>query len=464
MIPVSSPKPIDVVVVGAGSAGAALAWKLAAEEISVLLIDRAPREKLGRPWINGVEERLFPAIGLGQVKGPIRFADRSRFIIESPAGYRITIERPRVAEIDMRELSSALRRNALLLGARTRFDTDVRRLIVEGGLVRGVVARNREGDEEQIRARCVVHAAGHRPLPGTEALGEEAPGGEIDDADLCIASQEVYEIEDPAAAERFMAERGLRPHDALSRIGVRGGYAISNTSIDLDRRHASFLSGAMLHEGGGASRDLIDEYRRDLGFTGKRLFGGSGLIPVRRPHDRLVGPGYALLGDAAAQVYPAHGSGVAAGIRAALLLANTLSGALRSVAELDSEALWPYAALFMRSRGALCAGAEIVRKLAEGFTAEELDRLVGGGLMRADISHEVIACRPARVPIARLPGLFMKIAMAGALGRKVAAATLRSKCQERHYRRYPAQYDPRGLREWAGMAAMRSSAATRISA
>ncbi len=455
MIP--SPSPIDVVVVGAGSAGAALAWKLASEEVSVLLIDRDPREKLGRPWINGVEERLFPAIGLGGAKSPIRFAERSRFIIESPAGHRLTIERPKVAEIDMRQLTAALLRNALLLGVRTRFDTDARRLIVENSRVRGVVVRNREGDEERIRARCVVHAAGHRPLPGTEALGEETPGDEVDDADLCIASQEVYEIDDPSAAERFMKERGLRPHDALSRVGVRGGYAISNISIDLDARQASFLSGAMLHKGASASRDLIEEYRRDIGFTGKKLFGGTGLIPVRRPHDRLVAPGYALLGDAAAQVYPAHGSGVAAGIRAALLLANTLRGALRSLDEIDTESLWPYAALFMRSRGALCAGAEIVRKLAESFSSEELDRLVGGGLMQADISHDVIACRPARVPILRLPGLLVRVAAAGALGRRVAGATLRSRRQEHHYRSYPAQFDRRGFRQWAAAASSRSA-------
>ena len=60
-------------------------------------------------------------------------------------------------------------------------------------------------------------------------------------------------------------------------------------------------------------------------MIGPRVFGGSGAIPLRRTHDRLAGDRVALLGDAACQVFPAHGSGVAAGLLAARLLADTLA-------------------------------------------------------------------------------------------------------------------------------------------
>ena len=294
-----------VVVVGAGSAGATVAWKLAAADHRVVLIDRAAREALGRPWINGVEERLFPDLGI-RARPPIRFAERQRVIMQTPAGHRMSIEQPPVAEIDMRHLTDALLRNALLFGVRLRCRSEVRRLIVEGGAVHGVVVRGPEGGEENIAARCVVHAAGHRRIPGTEELGDQAPGGTIEEADLCVAHQQVHRIDDLEEARRFMTRQRLGPHDTLCRVGGRGGYSIANIGIDPAARRVSFLTGAMMTQGSGAAREMLQELRAELPFAGPVLLGGGGTIPVRRPHASLVAKGLALVGDAAAQVYPAR--------------------------------------------------------------------------------------------------------------------------------------------------------------
>jgi len=436
-----------VVVVGAGSAGATVAWKLAAADHRVVLIDRAAREALGRPWINGVEERLFPDLGI-RARPPIRFAERQRVIMQTPAGHRMSIEQPPVAEIDMRHLTDALLRNALLFGVRLRCRSEVRRLIVEGGAVHGVVVRGPEGGEENIAARCVVHAAGHRRIPGTEELGDQAPGGTIEEADLCVAHQQVHRIDDLEEARRFMTRQRLGPHDTLCRVGGRGGYSIANIGIDPAARRVSFLTGAMMTQGSGAAREMLQELRAELPFAGPVLLGGGGTIPVRRPHASLVAKGLALVGDAAAQVYPAHGSGVAAGVRAALLLARTLDDALRAGGAIDEPVLWPYAALFMRSRGALCAGSEIMRKLSESLTAQEIDRLFGDGLARPEINAAVMACLPFRPSPLRLPALLGRLLAAGALGRKVGRAVLRAAAQERHHRRYPARFDRRELERW----------------
>lgn len=442
-----NPQP-RVIVVGAGTAGATLAWKLAAAEVPVLLVDRAQREWLGKPWINGVEDRLFADVGLPPPAAPLRYGARARIILESPLGARLQIHNAAVCDVHMRHLNEALVKNAVLAGARIRFSCSVRRVIVAGGFVQGVVLREKGQAEEEVRASCVVHAAGHQPLAGSEALGELAPGEPVGPEDICVASQEVRRIHDPALATEFMEAQGLHDHEHLTRFALCGGYSVATISIDRQREQVAFLTGAMLSQGQDAARRLLEELRESVGFAGERLFGGAGLIPVRRPHDRLVGPGYALLGDAGCQVYPAHGSGVAAGMRAALILANTLIGALRSNEPLDTDALWPYAAIFMRSRGALLAAAEITRRLAETYTAEDADRLVRSGLLREDMSRAVIACFPVRAKLRHLPGMLAAALGAGTVGRRLLRAARCASAQERHYRRFPARYDPRELAPW----------------
>ena len=413
------------------------------------MVEKSPRETLGRTWVNGVEERLFADVGLPRPAAPLRFAERERFIIQAPGGSRLVVHKPAVAEIDMRHLSTALFAQARLAGAKFRFRTKATRLRVRDGSVTGVVLRAADGTEEELGARCVVHAAGHRPLPGTAALGDAAPGGEVDPSDFCVALQEVYAISDPAAARRHLLAQHLEPGDSLSRIGVRGGYAISNISIDVEKGEVAFLTGAMLKQGPQAARQMLDEARHALDFVGPRLFGGGGLIPVRRPHDKLIAPGYALLGDAACQVYPAHGSGVATGMRAALLLANTLVGALRSSDPLDEEALWPYAALFMRSRGALCAAAEVTRRFAESLSPADSDALIERGLLEPAMSQAVLACLPFRPPLHRLPALLWRVLGSGEFGWRLLRALRRAAAQERHYRRFPATYSPQEFHYWA---------------
>jgi flavin-dependent dehydrogenase len=438
-----------VIIVGAGTAGLTLAWKLASRDVRVLVVEKHAQDEIGRTWINGVEERLFTDVGLPRPRPPLRFAERQRFVIQAPSGARLLIHNPAVAEIDMRRLSQALFAQARLAGARFRFNTEVVRLRLAADAVAGVVMRDRDGSEEQPRARCVVHAGGHRPLPGTSALGSSAPGGAVPPEDLCIAQQEVYTIDDPSAARRYLRENELQAGDSLSRIGVRGGYAISNITIDPGRGEAAFLTGAMLAQGPKAARQMLDEARGELGFLGRKLFGGGGLIPVRRPHERLIAPGYALLGDAAGQVYPAHGSGVATGMRAALLLANTLVGALRSSEPIDEEALWPYAALFMRSRGALCAAAEVTRRFAESLSRADADALIGRGLLREEMSQAVLACLPFRPPPQQLPALLRRVICSGGFGWRLLGALRRAVAQERHYRHFPAAYSPQEFLYWA---------------
>ena len=53
-------------------------------------------------------------------------------------------------------------------------------------------------------------------------------------------------------------------------------------------------------------------------------FGGQRAIPLGRPHDTLASDRVALVGDAARQVFSAHGSGIGAGMVAARMLVDAI--------------------------------------------------------------------------------------------------------------------------------------------
>lgn len=440
----------DVLVVGAGTAGATLAWKLASVGVSVLLVDRAPAEKLGRPWRNGVEARLFADLDLGPLAPEIVAERTGRFILASPSDQRVVVESPPIFEVNMRPFNQMLVEQVRARGGEVRLATALTQLEVDEGRVVGAYLSD---DPSLRRFRCVVHAAGRRPLPGAEALGPMAPGGDLLSADLCVSAQEVRHIDDLSAATRHLKICRLESGDTLSRSGGAGAYAVANFSLDLETGTASFLTGAMHSQGPRTARRLMDEMLAEMPFVGERLWSGGGLIPVRRPFDRLVAPGLALLGDAASQVYPAHGSGVATGMRAANLLAQTLSGALRSPDPVDLEALWPYAAIFMRSRGALCAGSEVIRRVIETLGPGDLDHLMSSGLLDAEAVHATLGCFPFRPRAASLPRRMSGLLRGGKAGRRLMGAMIRSTLLEAHYRTYPPHPFHPSAAGWARRAA-----------
>ena len=80
------------------------------------------------------------------------------------------------------------------------------------------------------------------------------------------------------------------------------------------------------------------------------MLGGSGLIPVRRPYDRVSCPGLVALGNAACAVFPTHASGTAAALESGKLLAQALRD---SDDPGDPDTLHAYTVSFQRRLGAV---------------------------------------------------------------------------------------------------------------
>ena len=248
-----------------------------------------------------------------------------------------------------------------------------RRLLAEAGLTSTRAAElggprpfNLIAGRARLRgAEPVVDAGG---LAGPRLLGQAA----VAPIDLCAAAQGVYEVRDPAGAAAYYASLGVTPGEVIGVLGVAGGFSVLNVCWHVDAGTVGVLTGSIPALGHPGGKTLRDDFVRSQPWIGPMQFGGAAAIPLRRAYDRLVDDRVALLGDAGCQVFAAHGSGIGAGLVAARLLADTLTG---------GGDLRAYEVAWHRRWGGLFAVYDAARRMSQGMDRVQLTEAMTHGLI-----------------------------------------------------------------------------------
>lgn len=141
---------------------------------------------------------------------------------------------------------------------------------------------------------------------------------------------------------------------------------------------------------------ILERFADEHDWVGERVFGGSRAIPLRRPFERLTHGRVALVGDAASQVFSAHGSGIAMGLLAGRVLADALD---------EGRGLAGYERDFQRRFGGLLAAYDAFRRFSQTLAREDIAALMRAGLLDGSLSAAGLA---QRWPSPDLPALAHK--------------------------------------------------------
>jgi flavin-dependent dehydrogenase len=413
-------KRADVAIVGAGSSGAAAAAFLAERGLRVVVLERRALDEAGARWVNGVPRAAFVEAGV-ELPGPGEtFGAPVALHLIAPGGRQVVAEHD-LLDVDMRSLVARLQARAARAGAE---------------LVGGVSVRGRDGDvlrtsKDDVRATWIVDASG---LAGARLLDQPATARDR----VCAAAQEVRRVVDEKSARAFFEEQGVPVGEICCRVAVAGGFSVLNVRLHPGVGTVGILTGSIPALGFPSGRAMLDDFVKAQPWIGERIFGGAAPIPLGRAHARLAEGNVALLGDAGRQVFPAHGSGVGAGMLAARMLADTIaSGApLR-----DYEVAW------QRRYGGVFAFFESLRLWNQRTDPETIGRLLGSGVLDRDSLRAGIDQVMPRPGVRAVAGKLRALAREPALARDLVGTVARSAALRALYARYPRRAE--AVARWA---------------
>lgn len=431
----------DVVVVGAGTAGANAALQLARRGRSVLLVERRAAHLGGAQWHNGVLDRQFRSAGVPPPAGRARSSDGAVARLVGPDGARGAVVTAPTVRADMAALGAHLRRAALDAGVELVDHAVVRDVGYRGqrlaALTLQVQPPGGTPRTVKVEADLAVDASGRggalrRRSPVLARWCPPPRSGE-----LCAAADLRLRVADPEGAKRFLERHGANAGDHVNRVGVHGGWSTRSITVSEDLEEVSLLVGCVADGRHGTIPGMLAAALDEEPWIGEQISAGRGLIPLRRPYARLTAPGLALVGDAACQVFPAHGSGIGLGLIAGTMLAEAVAPAADAG---GAAALWRYQSGFHRAHGGDLAGYDALRRMTTAIGPAGVARMVRAGMPGPSMVHAGLDQRWGAPPLGELLGSARGLAADPGLAALLAPWLVRAQAARALASRYP--HDP----------------------
>ncbi|MHA2214256.1 MAG: geranylgeranyl reductase family protein, partial [Candidatus Thorarchaeota archaeon] len=379
-------RQVDVIIVGAGSAGSVTARRCAEMGLRTLLLDRKSEEDVGlKVCGDEISKSHFDDTGIDYPKG--------KEISSSIAGadvYPPNMENElRVrgwAEFDgwtvhRQIFGQRLLDDAKRSGAKFRPESHVSVPIFRGEQVTGVSYKDlKSGETKTVKAKLVVDASG---FGGVLRNKIESPlvEKEIDKEDIALCYREVLRLKIPLAEPN------------VARVFLGGDYAPRGYAWIFPKGDQEVNAGVGVTGGGGrgSPKSLFLKFKEKytLLFGSTVIDGKGGAVPVRRPIWSLVSDGIAFVGDSACMTNPIHGGGLGAGMRAGIILGEVAKGAIARK-DTTAKGLWSYNTRYLCGFGRRLASLEIFKRLLVDVEDDDMNYgferriLEAGDLMNAN--------------------------------------------------------------------------------
>ncbi|WP_148883689.1 geranylgeranyl reductase family protein [Thermococcus aciditolerans] len=387
----------DVVVVGAGIAGPIVARNVAKSGYSVLLIDKKPAIGTPKQCAEGISIKAFEKYDIPYDK---RFINREIYgaKLYSPSGYELELRYKEASGVilERKVFDKMLAYYAAKAGADVLARTEALDVIRRDGRIAGIKAKH-EDETVEIHADVIVAADGVESTIARKAgINTYAPPHEFDSS---------YEYE--------MLIEGYDP-DLIhlwfgNEVAPRGYVWVFPK--DEDRANVGI---GINSDNPQTAKYYLDKWLRENKIPAKKILEVNvGVVPVGGFVKELVKDNVLVVGDAARQVNPMHGGGMAEAMEAGTIASKWIAKALE---EENLGLLRNYTTEWWETDGERLQKVLKVRKVTEKLSDEDLDlfiqilsgadaeKIAGGDygeVIKALLKHPKVILSPRRIKLLR---------------------------------------------------------------
>lgn len=357
----------DVLIVGAGIAGASLAWDLAGKGLKVLVVDSRPFNRFGdKPCGDAVSKAHFDDLGMPYPTGnqlenvihgiKLYSPDKKTewvvkgdgFEINSPAYVQRLVKEAMNKEVEVMDMTTAMKP------------------IFEDGFVKGAILYDRKTNQTfTVEAKITVDATGYS-MSFRNKLPKELPiSEELDDKDADVAYREVTLTKDD-----------MDDYDYL-KIYITQQYSPGGYWWIFPKGKDKVNVGLGIQGGMGYPpvQSFYEKYLNEIApevDRSKLLVKGGALVPTRRPITTMTWNGIAVIGDSAFTVNPVHGGGKGSAMISAYCVSKSILSAFKK-GDFSAPSLWDANICFIEKYGAKQAGLDIFRRFLQRLTDEDIN-------------------------------------------------------------------------------------------
>ena len=373
----------DLLIVGAGPAGAHLANQAAKLGLDVILLERHPRDQVGdKVCGEGIALHHLKTAGIPYPKGQELGNTINGIDIYPPSMKNYVTVSQRVKgepcdgwTIDRLFFGQRLLRYAEDSGAIIRDNAHVLEPLQKDDKVIGVRYKDTSTNQlVDVFAKVTVDASG---MSATLRRRIEHSCIERDIAlhDQAVCFREILELEKPfEPADRcwIIMDDRYSP-GGYTWIFPRGGKVVN---VGLGTQGGQGYKPKQLYQQFIASKPMFK--------NAKIIHGGGGAAPIRRPLWSYVANGLVLIGDAACHVNPIHGGGIGSAIEAGHVAAPIIKEAIEAN-DVSIDGLWRFNVEYNQNHyGQKIASLDIMRRLLQEVGNEEFEYVINNRIITTE--------------------------------------------------------------------------------
>ncbi|MHA2314805.1 MAG: geranylgeranyl reductase family protein [Candidatus Hermodarchaeia archaeon] len=373
----------DLIIVGAGPAGAHLASQAAKLGLKTLLLERLSRDRVGdKVCGEGIALHHLKNAGIPYPKGKELGTSINGIDIYPPSMQNyVTVSQLVEGEpcqgwtVDRLYFGQRLLGYAEKSGAEIRDHAHVLEPLLDNGTVVGVKYKDTTSNAmKEVRAKVTVDASGmsaslrrriqHPLIERTIALNDQA-----------VCYREVLELQAPfEPADRcwIIMDDRYSPGGYVW-IFPRGG-KIANVGLGTQGGH------------GYKPKELYQQFlaSNPIFKDAKVIHGGGGAAPIRRPLWSYVADGIIFTGDSGCHVNPIHGGGIGSAIEAGHVATPFIKEAIEAD-DVSAEGLWGFNVKYNRHHyGQKIASLDLMRRLLQEVGNEEFEFVINNRIITTE--------------------------------------------------------------------------------